>query len=94
MIIETCPKCGCPLQEFVIATYPPIPRKECLACGWSWEGEPQEIVYRPFGGNGGTIQMNESLKKNYNIETILMCRDGYIEPIESKNNFPNSLDNR
>lgn len=50
MIIETCPKCENPLQEFIIATYPAIPRKECLQCGWSWEGKPKEIIYKPFGG--------------------------------------------
>ena len=48
MIIETCPKCGGDLMSFVIATYPPIPSKECLRCGWRWEGKRQEVIRVPF----------------------------------------------
>lgn len=51
IIIETCPKCGAVLHDIVLTTYPPIPKKECFSCGWSWTGEPEEIEYRPFGGN-------------------------------------------
>ena len=51
IIIETCPKCGHDLIDVMIATYPPIPRKECWNCGWSWEGEQEEVVRVPFGGN-------------------------------------------
>lgn len=51
IIIETCPKCGHDLIDEVICTYPPIPRKGCPSCGWSWEGEPEEVVRVPFGGN-------------------------------------------
>lgn len=50
-IIETCPRCGHDLIDIVIATNPPIPRKECLCCGWSWEGEPEKVIRVPFGGN-------------------------------------------
>lgn len=50
-IIETCPKCGHDLRDEIIATYPPIPRKVCYNCGWSWEGQPEQIVRVPFGGN-------------------------------------------
>lgn len=39
MIIETCPKCGRDLFEFIICTYPPTLKKECLNCGWTWEGK-------------------------------------------------------
>lgn len=35
IIIETCPKCGHDLQDEVICTYPPIPRKVCWNCGWT-----------------------------------------------------------
>lgn len=51
IIIETCPKCGHDLQDEVICTYPPIPRKVCWNCGWSWTGKPEKITRVPFGGN-------------------------------------------
>ena len=51
IIIETCPKCGHDLTDLVIATYPPIPRKKCFGCGWSWEGKREEVIRVPFGGN-------------------------------------------
>ncbi len=51
IIIETCPKCGHDLIDEVICTNPPIPKKGCLNCGWYWEGEPEEVIRRPFGGN-------------------------------------------
>ena len=51
IIIETCPKCGHDLQDLVVATNPPIPKKECFNCGWVWEGEPEQVVRIPFGGN-------------------------------------------
>lgn len=52
MIVETCPKCGAVLMNTVICTNPPIPCKDCPACGWHWEGTPEPIEYIPFGGNG------------------------------------------
>lgn len=55
IIIETCPKCGHDLMNEVICAYPPISRKSCPSCGWSWEGEPEEVVRVPFGGNSGLI---------------------------------------
>lgn len=51
IIIETCPKCGHDLYDVVIATYPPIPKKECFNCGWHWEGKREEVIRVPFGGN-------------------------------------------
>lgn len=51
MIIKTYPKCGCPLQNFVLATYSPIHKKECPKCRWSWESKPEEIIYKPFDEN-------------------------------------------
>lgn len=48
MIIETCPKCGEPLMNIMLASNPPIPRKECWKCGWRWTGEPEKIEYKPF----------------------------------------------
>ena len=50
-IIETCPRCGADLIDVVIATCPEIVRKECWSCGWSSQGEKEEVVRIPFGGN-------------------------------------------
>ena len=44
IIIDFCPKCGHELRETVICTYPPIDRKECCRCGWSWESAPLPII--------------------------------------------------
>lgn len=51
IVIETCPKCGHDLIDVIVATYPPIPKKECWNCGWHWEGEPEQVIRRPFGDN-------------------------------------------
>ena len=48
MIVETCPKCGEPLMDIMLTSNPPIPRKECYKCGWSWTGEPEKIEYKSF----------------------------------------------
>lgn len=55
IIIETCPKCGHDLHDEVICTYPPIPRKVCHNCGWSWEGQREEVIRVPFGGDKSTV---------------------------------------
>ena len=69
IIIETCPKCGHDLIDLMIATYPPIPKKECPSCGWSWTGEPEEVVRVPFGGNSldmtDNSYLNDFLKMGY-----------------------------
>ena len=39
------------MHDIMLASNPPIPKKECFSCGWSWMGEPEEVEYRPFGGN-------------------------------------------
>ena len=52
IIIETCPNCGHDLMNEIICTNPPIPKKGCPNCGWSWEGEQEEVIRIPFGGNG------------------------------------------
>lgn len=48
ILIETCPKCGADLMNSVIATFPPIHRKECSQCGWSWESGPEKVIRKPF----------------------------------------------
>ena len=45
IIIETCPKCGHDLVDSVICTNPPIPKKECHNCGWTWEGKRAPLKY-------------------------------------------------
>lgn len=41
MIIETCPKCGNDLVNMILDYYyPPITKKYCPYCGWSWTGGP------------------------------------------------------
>lgn len=51
IIVETCPRCGHDLRSMSICTNPPIPAKECPSCGWYWEGEPEQVIRVPFGGN-------------------------------------------
>lgn len=66
MIIETCPKCGHDLQDEVICTYPPIPRKVCWNCGWSWTGEREKIKRVPFGGNTNTFIDKDNTSTSWN----------------------------
>ena len=73
IIIETCPKCGHDLTDLVICTYPPIPQKKCFNCGWSWEGEREEVIRVPFGGNSlemasDNSYLNDFLKMGYSEE--------------------------
>lgn len=68
MIIETCPKCGNDLRDEVICTYPPIPRKVCWNCGWSWTGKPEKITRVPFGGNQLTDNTPTLTTTNTTIE--------------------------
>ncbi len=65
IIIETCPKCGHDLHDVILASFPSIPKKECFNCGWSWTGEPEEVVRVPFGGNS----LNVDNFKEYNTDT-------------------------
>lgn len=44
MIVEACPRCGANLVSFALTCDPPVPKKYCPCCGWSWTGEPEEIV--------------------------------------------------
>lgn len=68
IIIETCPKCGHDLMNEVICTYPPIPRKSCPSCGWSWEGEREEVVRVPFGGNSLIVDDLVGICNSYTLE--------------------------
>ena len=66
IFIETCPKCGHDLLDEVICTYPPIPRKVCSNCGWSWTGKPEKITRVPFGGNTNTFTDKDNTSISWN----------------------------
>lgn len=66
IVVETCPKCGHDLRDEVICTYPPIPRKVCWNCGWSWTGEPEKITRVPFGGNTDTLTDKDNTSISWN----------------------------
>ena len=71
IIIETCPKCGCDLIDLMIATYPPIPKKECPSCGWSWTGEPEQVMRVPFGGNSLKCDKYPSLNDYTSLNLVV-----------------------
>ena len=66
IVIETCPKCGSDLRDEVICTYPPIPRKVCWNCGWSWTGEREKIKRVPFGGNTNIFTEKDNTSISWN----------------------------
>ena len=66
IVIETCPKCGNDLRDEVICTYPPIPRKVCWNCGWSWTGKPEKITRVPFGSNTNTFTDKDNTSISWN----------------------------
>ena len=66
IVVETCPKCGHDLHDVVICTYPPIPRKVCWNCGWSWTGKPEKITRVPFGGNTNTFTDKDNTSISWN----------------------------
>ena len=70
IVIETCPKCGNDLRDEVICTYPPIPRKVCCNCGWSWTGKPEKITRVPFGGNTNNFTDKDSISISWNGPSI------------------------
>lgn len=69
IVIETCPKCGHDLRDEVICTYPPIPRKVCWNCGWSWTGEPEKITRVPFGGNTNNFTDKDNNSISWNVSS-------------------------
>ena len=73
IIIETCPKCGHDLQSIVICTYPPIPRKECPNCGWSWEGKREEVIRVPFDYNSDFDLVDLLNNATFEQSTCINC---------------------
>lgn len=78
IVVETCPKCGNDLRDEVICTYPPIPRKVCWNCGWSWTGKPEKITRVPFGGN------TNNFTDKYNTSIILEGSSTGLDSIDIK----------
>lgn len=64
IIIETCPKCGHDLVDSVICTNPPIPKKECHNCGWTWEGKREEVIRVPFVENESLYATMDFVQNN------------------------------
>lgn len=64
IIIETCPKCGHDLFDSVICTNPPISKKECHNCGWTWERKREEEVRVPFVENESPYATLDGLQNN------------------------------
>jgi len=79
-IRETCPKCGSPLLNIELTTYPPIPKKECTKCGWSWTGSPAKIVDVPFKEDDCTTKINIDEMRDATEEERKSTRD-YIDSI-------------
>lgn len=108
IIIETCPKCGHDLMDEIICTYPPIPRKSCSSCCWSWEGEPEEVIRVPFGGNSlemasDNSYLNDFLKMGYSEEdsktladlvvNSAVSYDGILDITEATNSLITAINN-
>lgn len=53
--IYICPECGNDLVDVMVATNPPIQRKQCFNCGWNWEDERDEVVRIPFDPKMGRL---------------------------------------
>ena len=108
IIIETCPKCGHDLTDLVICTYPPILQKKCFYCGWSWEGEREEVIRMPFGGNSlemasDNSYLNDFLKMGYSEEdsktladlavNSAVSYDGTLDITEAANSLISTINN-
>lgn len=77
-IIETCPKCGGELLNISLTCYPPIHKKVCRSCGWSWQDD--KIVSVPFNEDNDTATEEQE-------ECCMNCK--YWDSYELEKN-PNS----
>lgn len=97
IVVETCPKCGHDLRNVMICTYPPIPRKVCSNCGWSWTGEREKIKKVPFGGNTNTFTEKDNTSLSWNgsstdgnsidIKTLTGCDSTNLDTSSNINAF-------
>ena len=69
MIIYTCPKCGCQLNHYCVATLPPIDAWDCPNCDWKYE-EKDGIEYRPF--KPVKAKLDEDWTMYENIENVML----------------------
>lgn len=65
VVIETCPKCGGDLLDYVLTSLPPIPCKRCMRCGWDWQGNREDIVRVPFNGSEEVYDGHYDTAGNY-----------------------------
>lgn len=98
IIVETCPNCGHDLRDLVIATYPPILKKECWNCGWCWTGKQEKVIRIPFGGNTTNTtniveapSLNDYLNDPNNFRTEASLVNNFEQPacINCSNNPKN-----
>lgn len=77
IIIETCPERGHDLTSMMLASNPPIEKRQCLNCGWSWTGKREEVVRIPFDDNGFTSNTTNYLDiyGHYTTSTTLTYDD-------------------
>ena len=76
IIIETCPRCGHDLHDVILASFPPIPKKECFNCGWNWTGVPEEVVRVPFGGNSlNAEELDKYDKLEINLDDLAILNN-------------------
>ena len=77
IIIEACPKCGHDLHDVVLISYPPIPKKECYNCGWTWEGQKEEVVRVPFVDKSNLIMRDATQEE---IDSVNRYIDSISKP--------------
>ncbi len=90
IIIETCPKCGHDLFDSVICTNPPIPKKECHNCGWTWEGQREEVIRVPFNENKEYIRGHRAGSGIVDWSDCQLSKeeiDKVLEPFTTKGDF-------
>lgn len=73
-IIETCPKCGYYLLETTLTVLPPIQRKECPHCGWSWQEKTEEVIRVHVGGYAQLDFEKLGLAESDKIDSVPIIR--------------------
>ena len=63
MIIFTCPKCGCDLQQYTLAVYPPVYVTKCSNCGYKDERR-EEVIRVVYDENNEELLNNVGETEN------------------------------